>query len=77
MRRFPAFAALIALSGLGFMTTPASGAPAFRIQQPAAVSTDVIQAGHYYGHPVRCWWKKVRTYDYYGNLVIKRVKVCR
>ncbi|MGJ7039771.1 hypothetical protein J2Y63_003029 [Shinella sp. BE166] len=31
---------------------------------------------HYYGHKPKCFWKKIKKYDYYGNLVIKKVKVC-
>ena len=41
---------------------------------------------HYYGHKrhyykkrhyvQNCWIKKVRKYDYYGNLVVKRIRVC-
>ncbi|MBO9630280.1 MAG: hypothetical protein J7516_12670 [Shinella sp.] len=31
---------------------------------------------HYYGHKPKCFWKKVKKYDYYGNLIIKKVKVC-
>lgn len=23
-----------------------------------------------------CWIKKIRKYDYYGNLVVKRIRVC-
>lgn len=33
-------------------------------------------ATHYYGHKPKCFWKKIKKYDYYGNLVIKKVKVC-
>ena len=36
------------------------------------------QAGYYsYGHKPQCFIKKVKSYDYYGNLVIKKVKVCK
>ncbi|MDO9417695.1 hypothetical protein [Pararhizobium sp.] len=48
----------------------------------------VQQVEHYYGHrrhkkyykrrhyePV-CFWKKIRRYDSYGNLIVKRIKVC-
>ncbi|MBP1857931.1 hypothetical protein [Rhizobium herbae] len=40
---------------------------------------------HYYGHKrhykrsyyePHCWIKKIRKYDYYGNLVVKRIRVC-
>lgn len=41
---------------------------------------------HYYGHKRQyykkthykrhCWTKKVRAYDYYGDVVIRYVKVC-
>ena len=36
------------------------------------------QAGYYgYGHKPRCFIKKIKSYDYYGNLVIKKIKVCK
>lgn len=44
------------------------------------------QVDHYYGHKrhyykktyyePNCWIKKIRKYDYYGNLVVKRIRVC-
>jgi hypothetical protein len=30
----------------------------------------------YYGHR-HCFWKKVKRYNKWGHLVVKRVKVCR
>lgn len=36
------------------------------------------EAGYYsYGYKQHCVVKKVKSYDYYGNLVVKRVRVCR
>ena len=36
------------------------------------------QAGYYsYGYEPYCVIKKVKSYDYYGNLVIKKIKVCQ
>ncbi|MBO9629404.1 hypothetical protein GB928_009680 [Shinella curvata] len=36
------------------------------------------QAGYYgYGHKPHCFIKKIKSYDYYGNLVIKKIKVCK
>ena len=36
------------------------------------------EAGYYsYDYQPYCFIKKVKSYDYYGNLVIKRIKVCR
>ena len=32
---------------------------------------------HYYGHHRHCFWKKIKRYNKWGELVIKRVKVCR
>ena len=46
---------------------------------------DGYHGSHHYGHKrhyyksyyePRCWTKKVREYDYYGNLVVKRIRVC-
>ena len=33
----------------------------------------------YYSHDYQptCFIKKIKSYDYYGNLLIKRVRVCR
>ena len=36
------------------------------------------QAGYYsYGYQPHCFVKKVVSYDYYGNTIVKRIKVCR
>jgi hypothetical protein len=36
------------------------------------------QAGYYsYDYQPYCFIKKIKSYDYYGNLIIKRVRVCR
>jgi len=36
------------------------------------------QAGYYsYGHAPHCFIKKVKSYDYYGNVIIKKIKVCK
>ena len=36
------------------------------------------EAGYYsYGYQPHCFIKKVKSYDYYGNLVIKKIKVCK
>ncbi|UPA25280.1 hypothetical protein [Shinella oryzae] len=36
------------------------------------------QAGNYsYGYKPQCFIKKVKSYDYYGNVVIKKIKVCK
>jgi hypothetical protein len=36
------------------------------------------QAGYYsYGHKPHCFIKKVKSYDYYGNVIIKKIKVCK
>ena len=55
---------------------PAQATPMTSIGPSMLAERPLELAGHYYGHPVRCWWKKVRRYDYYGNLVIRRIKVC-
>jgi hypothetical protein len=44
----------------------------------AATFAAPSQAGYYsYGYEPHCFIKKVKSWDYYGNLVIKRVRVCR
>ncbi len=36
------------------------------------------QAGYYgYGHRQHCFVKKVTSYDYYGDLVVRKVRICR
>ena len=36
------------------------------------------QAGYYsYDYQPQCFVKKIKSYDYYGNLVIKKVRICR
>jgi hypothetical protein len=36
------------------------------------------QAGYYsYGYQPHCFVKKIKSYDYYGNVFVKRIKVCR
>jgi len=36
------------------------------------------EAGYYsYGYQQQCFVKKIISYDYYGNLVVKKIRVCR
>ena len=36
------------------------------------------QAGYYsYGYKPHCFVKKIKSYDYYGNVIIKKIKVCK
>ena len=36
------------------------------------------QAGYYsYGYQPHCFVKKIKSYDYYGNIVIRKVRICR
>ncbi|WPE19351.1 hypothetical protein [Shinella zoogloeoides] len=36
------------------------------------------QAGYYgYGHKPHCFIKKVKSYDDYGNVIIRKFKVCK
>jgi hypothetical protein len=35
------------------------------------------EAGYYsYGYQPACFVKKIKSYDYYGNLVVKKVRIC-
>jgi hypothetical protein len=74
MRNIMISATIAALSFVGF------AAPAFAGRMPDAATMRpaglVDLATHYYGHKPKCFWKKIRKYDYYGNLIIKKVKVC-
>jgi len=60
---------------LGIVTAPALAATmpdASGMRQAGPVEL----ATHYYGHKPKCFYKKIKKYDYYGNLVIRKVKVC-
>jgi hypothetical protein len=36
------------------------------------------QAGYYsYDYQPYCFVKKIKSYDYYGNVIIKKIRVCR
>ena len=36
------------------------------------------QAGYYsYGYEQHCFIKKIKSYDYYGNVFIKKIRICR
>ena len=36
------------------------------------------QAGYYsYDYQPYCFVKKIKSYDYYGNVIIKKIKVCK
>ena len=36
------------------------------------------QAGYYsYGYQPHCFVKTIKSYDYYGNVIIKKIKVCK
>ncbi|CAK7258350.1 hypothetical protein KYK30_09505 [Shinella yambaruensis] len=43
----------------------------------AAVSFAAPSQAGYYGYKPHCFIKKVKAYDYYGNVVIKKIKVCK
>ena len=55
-------------------------APSFAGVMPDATSlrqTSLVElATHYYGHKPKCFFKKIKKHDYYGNVIIKKVKVC-
>lgn len=74
MRRTILSAAIVALSFGAF------AAPSLAGMMPDAVTirpaSAIEPATHYYGHKPKCFWKKIKKYDSYGNLVIKKVKVC-
>ena len=71
MRRFLFLSAVAALS---FAT------PSFAGAMPDAASlrqaSPVELATHYYGHKPKCFFKKIKKHDYYGKVVIRKVKVC-
>lgn len=36
------------------------------------------QAGYYsYGYQQHCFVKKIVSYDYYGNRIVKKIRICR
>jgi hypothetical protein len=74
MRRIIVSIAITAMS-LGAFAAPslAGMMPDAAAIQPASA---IERVTHYYGHRPKCFWKTVRKYDYYGNLIVKKVKVC-
>jgi hypothetical protein len=74
MRKTMLYTAIIALSFSAF------AAPSLAGMMPDAAgirpASAVERATHYYGHKPKCFWKKIKKYDSYGNLVIKKIKVC-
>ena len=74
MRNIILSAAIAALSFGAFAAPSLAGMmPDAAAMRPASLVEPVT---HYYGHKPKCFWKKIKKYDYYGNLVIKKVKVC-
>lgn len=52
------------------MTTAAAVIAAVSFAAPS-------QAGYYNDDCApSCYIKKIRTYDYYGNLIVKKVRIC-
>lgn len=41
------------------------------------IGVQEVQYYNGYHRKKRCWWKKVRRYDSYGNRYWERVRVCR
>ena len=36
------------------------------------------EAGYYsYGYQQHCYVKKVVSYDYYGNRIVRKIRICR
>ena len=36
------------------------------------------QAGYYsYDYQPYCFVKKIKSYEYYGNVIVKKIRVCR
>ena len=65
---------------LAAIATFAFAVPSFAGMMPDAATvrqaSNIELATHYYGHKPKCFYKKIKKYDYYGNLIIKKVKVC-
>lgn len=65
---------IAALATLPFATPSVAG---MMPDGSAIRQTSLVElATHYYGHKPKCFFKKIKKYDYYGNLIIKKVKVC-
>ena len=74
MRNIILSAAIAALSFGAFAAPSLAGMmPDAAAMRPAS---HVEHVTHYYGHKPKCFWKKIKKYDYYGNLIVKKVKVC-
>lgn len=74
MRKVMLYSAIVALSFSAFAAPSLAG----MIPDAAGIrpASAIELATHYYGHKPKCFWKKIKKYDYYGNLIIKKVKVC-
>jgi hypothetical protein len=76
MRKTITSAALAALT-MSFFASPAlSGSlmPDMAVARSAGI---VELATHYYGHKPKCVFKKVKRYDSYGNVIFKKIKICK
>ena len=66
---------------LAAITAMTFSAPSFAGMMPDAASippaSAVELATHNYWHKPKCFFKKIKKHDYYGNVIIKKVKVCR
>lgn len=67
-------AAVLAASSLLLAVTPSAAG-----YLPVNCHPDdgFVQVADGYGHVPTCWVKKIRSYDDYGNLIVKKVRVCR
>lgn len=74
MRKIMFYSAIAAVSFSAFTAPSLAGImpDAAGIRPAGAIEL----ATHYYGHKPKCFWKKIKKYDYYGNVVIKKIKVC-
>lgn len=88
MRKLILAAAIAATAAFSFAAP--SQASGFTVTIGSGYGDAYENVGHYYGHrkhhrtyykkhyyEPQCFIKKIRKYDHYGNLYVKRVKICK
>lgn len=51
--------------------------PSLAAYQDCSSVASYQQVSDGYGRVPTCWVKKVRSYDAYGNVVVKKVRLCK
>ena len=77
MRKFIMSAVVATVAAVSFAAPSQAGGFYFGIGGGPGWGGHHGYVSHYYGHHRHCFWKKIKRYNKWGHLVVKRVKVCR